>query len=174
MSSNEQRPSPVEGAVRLRAVPELTEEDDARLADAVAAGEEAALAELYARHGREVFAVARGMVGHVPAAGDVVAEVFVELWESPEGFDPRLGPLRSHLLLLARRSSLEQLRSEGPVQGTLDVELDRLADDRRILELAFLDGYSCLELALMVDATEDEMKQRLGIGLRRLRRFAVD
>ena len=160
--------------MRLRAVPELTEEDDARLADAVAGGEEAALAELYARHGREVFAVARRMVGHVPAAGDVVAEVFVELWESPEEFDPRLGALRSHLLLLARRSSLDRLRSEGPVQGTLDVELDRLVDDRHVLELAFLDGYTCRELAVIMDVTDDEVKRRLGIGLRRLRRLAVD
>jgi RNA polymerase sigma-70 factor (ECF subfamily) len=42
-----------------------------------------------------------------------VQEVFVQLWNAPDRFDPERGTLRSYLLAQAHGRAVDQLRSEG-------------------------------------------------------------
>ena len=78
----------------------------------LAAGDDDALADAFDRFGPSVYRAALNVLGQGSAAQDVVQDVFVELWSHPERFDPEAGTLRRFLVLLARRRSVDVLRSE--------------------------------------------------------------
>ncbi len=70
---------------------------DAALMVAIARMHEPALAEAYRRHGGAVLALARRVLGSADLAEEVTQEVFVDLWDAPERFDPGRGALRTFL-----------------------------------------------------------------------------
>ena len=63
-------------------------ESDSVLVVAVARREEAALAELYRRHGGSLFCAALRVLSVRELAEEVVQDIFLRLWRSPERFDP--------------------------------------------------------------------------------------
>src|SRR5215213_4663684 len=67
--------------------PELELAGDAQLVIRVATGEEAALAELYRRHGSGVYGLALRLLGRSDLADEVVQEM-VALWEPPTATTP--------------------------------------------------------------------------------------
>ena len=75
------RPSDWEPGVRARLV----------------AREESALGEVYDQFSSFVYGIAFRVIGDARAAEDVVQDVFLKLWESPGGFDPARGSLRTWL-----------------------------------------------------------------------------
>ncbi|HEX2064695.1 MAG TPA: sigma factor [Acidimicrobiales bacterium] len=141
---------------------------DEELLEHVAAGCEAALGELYDRHAGSVFSFTKRMVPDAGAAADIVEEVFLELWEAPHAFDGRLGGLRSHLLLLARRVTLVRLRRDRPVAAAGASELPS-SSDLGVLEMALFGGSTCRQIADLLGITEREVKRRLRRGLQRVR-----
>ncbi len=141
-------------------------------------GSEAALAHVYRCHAAAVFAVARWILGDVARAEEITEEVFVELWDRPGTFDPRLGSLRAHLVLRARRLSLERLASSGGAPLPVPSMWSRprsgpaaalSAEQREVLELTFFAGYTCRQLAQLLDLPEATVKARIREGLDRLR-----
>jgi RNA polymerase sigma-70 factor (ECF subfamily) len=88
------------------------ERSDAELVRAVARFEEAAMHELYRRHGRAVFGLACRLLGDTMRAEEILQDVFVRLWEHPERFEPGRGELRSFLLRQAHSRSIDRLRSD--------------------------------------------------------------
>jgi RNA polymerase sigma-70 factor (ECF subfamily) len=135
---------------------------DAALVAALAAGSEAALAELYDRHVDAVHAAAFRLLGDRQAAEDVVQEVFLTLWNRADRFDPALGSLPAWLLTIARNRAVDRLRAAGrrprlvsipPAAGEDEPDaaaLERLAAERGILGWAGsadADPEAALELA---------------------------
>jgi len=86
--------------------------DDARLLDAVAAGDADALALLFDRHGAAVLGVLTRMLGRAGEADEVLQEVFLWLWKHPRRYDPSRSSLRGWLLVLARSRALDVLRAD--------------------------------------------------------------
>ena len=164
----------------------LTPQDDflARLRR----GERAAVAEAYERHHVAIRSFARRLVLEVPAAEDLVQEVFLAL--------PRLAPrlereelLRSFLLGIAANRARHHLRSsfrrrlfflrlasdEAPAADAPDVvserrrTADRLARAIRVLpvnlRVAFVlqevEGYSGKEIAEMLSVPEGTVRRRV-------------
>lgn len=85
--------------------------------------------ELMDWYGRLVWTVAAGVLQDTGSREDVeecVADVFSTLWEHPERYDGRRGPLRTYLCLLARSRALDRvrelLRHPLPLEG--DTEED--------------------------------------------------
>lgn len=141
---------------------------DEDLVAEVEGGSEVALAEVYRRHGAEVLALARGILGDRSRAADVVQAVFVELWDQPRSFDPGVGSLRSHLLLKARDHSLELL-GRGDERRPTEVSTDGFDDlDRRVIELAFLRGHTYREVGQLLNLPEQQVKRQIRFALRRL------
>lgn len=171
---------------------------DARLLDAVAAGDADALAYLFDRHGAAVLGVLTRMLGRAGEADEVLQEVFLWLWKHPRRYDPSRSSLRGWLLVLARSRALDVLRAdrsrrvreEGvererptvhePVplqdleqreaQRRLQRALGTLPDEqRRCIELAFFAGLSHSQIAARLQQPLGTVKSRIQLGMAKLR-----
>jgi RNA polymerase sigma-70 factor (ECF subfamily) len=180
----------------------LADMSDAALVVAVGRWRNDALAEIYRRHGGAVYALARRVLNDVANAEEVVQEVFLRLWNTPEKFDPERGSLRSYLLAqchgravdLLRSDSSRRRREERDARATAEMGYDLehqvwdLAmaervqaavstlppDERKAIELAYFGGHTYREVASLLDAPEGTVKSRIRTGLRRLRVALAD
>ncbi|GIF73391.1 sigma-70 family RNA polymerase sigma factor [Asanoa siamensis] len=171
----------------------LPDPDDVRLRDGLIAGAEPALAELYDTYGPVVFGMALHVTRDRGAAEDITQDVFVDLWRRPEHFDPHRSPLRSWLLLIARRRGIDWIRRrdarESVRLATMDPAPTLLEDDvlastarkqvrkaiadlpaphRQAILLAYYRGLTYREVAKELDIPEGTAKWRLRNALRRI------
>jgi RNA polymerase sigma-70 factor (ECF subfamily) len=180
----------------------IDEVSDARLVTSIARYSEVALAEVYRRHGRAVYGLARRVLLDPAEAEDVVQEVFLRLWREPDRFDPERGSLRSFLLAQAHGRAVDAVRSSSSRRARETREAARTAraqydmqheawdlaladqvaramgelsdDERRAIELAYFDGRTYREVARELEQPEGTVKSRIRSGMRRLRDALVD
>lgn len=170
---------------------------DAALVVAIGRWREDALAEAYRRHAGAVYGLARRVLGDPAIAEEVVQEVFLRVWNSPDKFDPGRGSLRSFLLAQSHGRAVDLLRSDTSrrqreerdarqtAEGGYDIEHEvwdlALAgqvkevmaalpeEERRAIELAYFGGRTYREVAVALGAPEGTVKSRIRTGLRRMR-----
>ena len=176
----------------------LRDAGDAALVVAIGRWREDALAEVYRRHGGAAFALARRLLYDRQLAEEVLQEVFLRLWNTPERFDPERGSLRAYLLAQTHGRAVDLLRSEtarrrreereareSTVFGD-DIEREVIdltvsekvkevvaglpTDERQAIELAYFGGHTYRQVAVMLEAPEGTVKSRIRSGLRRLRK----
>src|ERR1700679_1757983 len=161
---------------------ELSEVSDAQLVTSIARYSEVALAEVYRRHGGAVFGLARRVLNNAAEAEDVTQEVFLRLWNQPDRFDPSRGSLRSFLLAQSHARAVDAIRSLNSrrqreikdARRTANADYDMqheiwdiaLADqvsralgklpedERRAIELAYFEGHTYVEVALLLGQAE--------------------
>ena len=140
-----------------RALPSPPTTDTAVLGR-IAAGDRAALGELYDRFAVRVYSLARGVCGDDGVAAEVQQTVFGAVWSSVDGFDPALGPVASWLLDLTHGKAVDALRHRGPgrrpdpepteqVRATL---VDLSPAQLRVLTTTYYGGRSCHEVASLL------------------------
>jgi len=170
---------------------------DAALVRAIAAGDRAALSQLYARYGGNVMALLVRMLGSTAEAEELVQEVFVELWRRAAQYDAGRGAVITWVCTVARSRAIDALRSrarrpagEAPADERVAPETerpDRLAaqraeavavaralsslgaDQRQVLELAYFDGLSQSEIATTLGIPLGTVKSRTIAAMRTLR-----
>ncbi|HUR76852.1 MAG TPA: sigma-70 family RNA polymerase sigma factor [Acidimicrobiales bacterium] len=161
---------------------DLRETSDAALVVAVGRCNNDALAELFRRHSGAVLALVRRVLKDDARAAEVVQEVFLGLWNTPERFDPEAGSLRSFLLAGAHGRAVGALRQssdvdydvEREVRGVIVAEHVRdavaalSAQERRVIELAYFGGQTYREVALLLDEPEATIKTLIKTGMARL------
>ena len=81
--------------------------DDAELLDRARQGDEAAFAQLFARHQRAIFRYAAHMCGR-DVADDVVQETFLVVLRGVNGYDPGRSPVAGYLFGIARHLVLKR------------------------------------------------------------------
>jgi RNA polymerase sigma-70 factor (ECF subfamily) len=178
-------------------VSSYTDTDDVGLVIAIARYQPDALAEAYRRHSGAVFGLAQRMLWDRTVAEEMVQEVFLRLWEQPDRFDRRRGPLRSFVLMDtharcvdrlradARRRQREERSARAALVANYDVDLEAwdltvaeqvreavatLSDgERQAIELAYFGGHTYREVARILDQPEGTVKSRIRSGLMRLR-----
>jgi RNA polymerase sigma-70 factor (ECF subfamily) len=98
------------------------ERTDWELMQRVAADDEAAIEELYARFGALVFQAARQVLRSRAETEDAVQEVFVRLWQTADRFDPQRAKLVTWVMLITRRHLIDRLRRQSarPERTVLD------------------------------------------------------
>ena len=92
---------------------ESQERIDWELMQRVAADDEAAIEELYARFGALVFQSARQVLRSRAETEDAVQEVFVRLWQTADRFDPQRAKLVTWVMLITRRHLIDRLRRQS-------------------------------------------------------------
>ena len=167
------------------------------LAARLAAGDDHALAEVFDVLGHSVYGSALRVLGDNSAAQDVVQDVFVELCRHPGRYDPAAGTLRTYLSVLARHRAVDVVRSElrrvarqersyrltlasvmadvgdevlaAETAGLVRSAVRLLpASQRQVVELAYVAGLTCREVAQAVGIPEGTAKSRLRLALAKL------
>lgn len=172
----------------------IAPQDDALLLDRVQRGDEAAMALLFDRYSRLVYSVALRVLRDPGAAEDVLQEIFMQLWRSPDAFISARGSLPGWLAVVARNRSIDTLRRKRPTEQVEDVVLampGSLAEEserqimaqrarvviaqlppeqRKTLEMAFFDGLTHSEIAEMTGDPLGTVKTRIRSALLVLRK----
>jgi RNA polymerase sigma-70 factor (ECF subfamily) len=171
---------------------------DADLASRIAAGDAAALGELYDRHAAGALATAMRVVGDREEAEDVVHDAFIVVWRKIGLFDATRGSLRAWLMTMVRNRAIDRVRARRP-RMDLDVAdelsllrtgpnptwesvlrrtsaaevgaaIGRLNDEqRRAVELAYFEGYTYREVAEATGVPPGTASGRLRLALGKLR-----
>ncbi|MBJ6639150.1 MULTISPECIES: RNA polymerase sigma factor [unclassified Streptomyces] len=167
---------------------------DRKMQQRLARGEAAALGELYDRFASLVHSLAHRVLGDERAADRVTREVFAHVWEHPDSYDPKQGPLRSWVAQVTQRLAVQRLRATEsaaltPGESGSAEELESLeskvrrasvaaradyivhsmpAPLRAALELAYFQRRDYRQAAADLGVTEDEARRRLRLGLQLL------
>jgi RNA polymerase sigma-70 factor (ECF subfamily) len=175
-------------------MPQPSTEDDASLLARVQSGDEHAMASLFDRHARAVYSVALRVLRDPASAEDVLQEVFLQIWRSPDSFTAARGSLGGWLAIVARNRSIDALRRKRPSAGfdgialvapcnpageaersslaqrarTAILQLPR--EQRKALEMAFFDGLTHTEIAEMTGDPPGAVKTRIRGALQSLRK----
>ncbi|HEY6745128.1 MAG TPA: sigma-70 family RNA polymerase sigma factor [Mycobacteriales bacterium] len=164
-------------------------------------GDETVLREAYDRYGGLVHRVGMACLPSHHDAEDATQATFVAAWRGRETYDPDRGTLAGWLLGIARRQAVDRLRAlrrqqeldqavmhlaavhpeEPSPERVVDRvvvldELRRLTDEqRRVVELAFFDDLTHVQIAGVTGLPLGTVKSHLRRGLARLRtRWEVD
>jgi RNA polymerase sigma-70 factor (ECF subfamily) len=100
--------------------PEKRAGENAALLRRMAGGDRDALAELYDRLSRPLYATARHILNDASEAQDVVHDVFLALWENAASFDSGRGAAFSWAVTLTRNRAIDRLRTRANRARLLD------------------------------------------------------
>jgi RNA polymerase sigma-70 factor (ECF subfamily) len=155
-------------------------EDDTNLVSRMQRRDPNALAELYDRYGRVVYALILRVVRDAGVAEDLVQESFLRVWNRVHGFDAQKGSIGPWLLAVARNRAIDYLRSAGGRERNAvefeetehpalycDMERDILNSDKARIVKSALGKLSpnqrqVIELAYFEGLSQTEMAQRMG------------
>jgi RNA polymerase sigma-70 factor (ECF subfamily) len=177
--------------------PERAQEEDVKLLKAIAARDEAALAQLYDRYRLILFGLLMRILNNREEAEDVLQEVFLQVWRKAEDFDENRGRPFTWLITLGRSRGIDRLRTlaardrvaeagakevvdqisdaasdafKSEQRGLVNEALSQLPDEqKRPLMLAYFDGLTQSEIATRLGAPLGTVKTRMRTGLVNLR-----
>ena len=177
--------------------PEPAQESDILLLKAIAARDEAALAQLYDRYRTILFGLLMRILNNREEAEDVLQETFLQVWRKAADFDENRGRPFTWLVTLARSRGIDRLRTlasrervaeagarevsdqisdaatdafKSEQRGLVNKALAQLPDEqKRPLMLAYFDGLTQSEIATRLGAPLGTVKTRMRTGLTNLR-----
>ncbi len=167
---------------------------DAEIITRIYSGDEGAMALLYDRYSRVVYAVALRVLSDGSAAEDILQDVFMQLWRNPQAFNASRGSLAAWLAVIARNRAIDLLRKKRPeaeavetvIAADPDVEnmagrnlaIEKVrsvlagmpAEQRAALEMAFFEGLTHVEIAGKTGQPLGTIKTRIRSGLSAVRK----
>lgn len=177
--------------------PEPAQENDVELLKAIAARDEAALAQLYDRYRTILFGLLMRILNNREEAEDVLQEVFLQVWRKAADFDESRGRPFTWLVTLARSRGIDRLRTlasrervaeagaravteeisdaatdafKSEQRGLVSDALAKLPDEqKRPIMLAYFDGLTQSEISTHLGAPLGTVKTRMRTGMIRLR-----
>jgi len=177
--------------------PEPAQDSDILLLKAIAARDEAALAQLYDRYDRILFGLLMRILNNREEAEDVLQETFIQVWRKAADFDETRGRPFTWLVTLGRSRAIDRLRTlasrervveararevseeisdaatdalKSEQRGLVSDALAKLPDEqKRPIMLAYFDGLTQSEIATRLGAPLGTVKTRMRTGMIRLR-----
>jgi RNA polymerase sigma-70 factor (ECF subfamily) len=177
--------------------PEPAQDNDVELLKAIAARDEAALAQLYDRYRVILFGLLMRILNNREEAEDVLQEVFLQVWRKAADFDESRGRPFTWLVTLARSRGIDRLRTlavrervaeagarepseeisdaatdafKSEQRGLVSDALAKLPDEqKRPIMLAYFEGLTQSEIATSLGAPLGTVKTRMRTGMIRLR-----
>src|SRR5262245_38881653 len=157
-----------------------------------------AFSQFYERYSTPVFTLAMRMLKTRSEAEDLLQEVFVQVWRQARGYSAERGSPEAWIINITRSRAIDKIRSirrmgrsfvladppgraqsgaaieswtaesEAPI--TMNSALANLPEtQRKVLELAYLDGMTQTEIAERLAEPLGTIKARMYAGIRRLR-----
>jgi RNA polymerase sigma-70 factor (ECF subfamily) len=170
------------------------------LLDAVAEGDQGALERLYQATAARLYGVVLRILRRPALAEEALADTYLRIWQKAGGYDPQLAPPEQWLIALARQAALQLARTReaspyeetpetraGADEGEEKSEPDAISeelkellaclaglseDQRRMLLIAYYDGWSREALGIEFDAPAATIKTWLLRSLEQLRERA--
>lgn len=161
--------------------------DETSLLAKIAQQDQAALAALYDRYARVLYALAFKMLGTVEEAEEVVLDVFHQVWRTAPRYDAKKARVDAWLFMQARSRALDRLRARERMTRVTDATTDAakslaatypstnpeeevLIKERRATVIAALQQLPkeqryVLELAYYKGLTHKEIAAETGIAL---------
>lgn len=145
----------------------------------VAGGDASAVEQCIAEYGGLVWTLARRMSATTADAEDAVQEIFVQLWQQAERYDPKLGSEPGFVTMIARRRLIDRLRkatrrpSPEPLIEAPEAEPEKdyvgIREEaelaRRCMDSLKAEERDVLRLALESGLSQSEIADRLGMPL---------
>ncbi|MDY7099287.1 MAG: sigma-70 family RNA polymerase sigma factor [Pseudomonadota bacterium] len=164
----------------------------------LAEGDSAALEQIYAATRVKLFGICLRILGDRKEAEDALQDVYVNLWQRADRYDPQRASPISWLATFARNRAIDRLRTgkvrggavpveeaaplpdEAPLADALLVDAERDAQIHKCLTTldenaqthirkAFFEGYTYAQLAETADVPLGTMKSWIRRGLMKLR-----
>ncbi|MGH7829299.1 MAG: sigma-70 family RNA polymerase sigma factor [Candidatus Binatia bacterium] len=164
----------------------------------MAEGDRGAFGSFYDQYCSLVFSFALRLLKDRPSAEDLLQEAFMQIWRQAKNYDEERGSPEAWLINITRSRAIDSLRSkrrrdrsfvstEDP-GGAIGREVGSMSDSepelkltvqgalaslpeaqRRVLELAYLDGLTQSEIAARLKEPLGTVKTRVRAGLQKLR-----
>ena len=177
----------------------LDSKDDPDLIRRLQSRDPEAIAELYDRYGRIMYALIYRVVRNSSVAEDLVQETFLRIWNRIHGFDPERGALGPWVLAVARNRAIDYLRSVDGRMAQSAFEIDKIEqpilfvefesqimnldrvrilkeafhkltpNQREVLDLAYFEGLSQTEMAARMNQPLGTVKTWVRTALKKLR-----
>jgi len=178
--------------------PAVTADALAPLMARIAAGDRAALRQLYAATSAKLFGVALRILSDREDAEDVLQEVYVTVWRRADRFDAGRASVMTWVAAIARNRAIDRLRARGPLARAEPAEDLEIADEsavsaeallaaaddaarlngclgeldartQAVIRTAFFEGVTYEALARRMDAPLGTVKSWIRRGLARLK-----
>ena len=150
---------------------------------------------LYDHYSGALFTIINQIVPDKDTAGDVLQEVFINIWKKINTYDPTKGRLFTWMLNIARNAAIDKIRSKGYrdtqrnqpiVEGensslpmssnpsVADVGLKKLLtklneESRKLIDLSYFQGFTHEEIAKMLGIPLGTVKTRIRTAIIQLR-----
>jgi RNA polymerase sigma-70 factor (ECF subfamily) len=178
-----------------------SKENLARAMSAIARGDKAAFAMVYAATAAKLFGIIMRIVRRRDVAEDVLQEVYLRIWQHANAFDPRCGSPITWMAAIARHRALDEVRRKGVVlpidecpevlylagddrslssdednvTSDLAAALQRLSQQKRSVILqAYCYGLTREEIAERVGRPVPTVKTWLGRALAELKGYLIE
>ncbi len=172
----------------------LASSDAALLLSSIRSGDERAMAELYDRYSSVVYSVALRVLGDTAAAEDILQDVFMQLWRTPDAFDATRGSFPGWLAVIARNRAIDAMRKRRPESDISEIVVSIEPDlaggmewsralekirsalasmsfpQRSALEMSFFEGLTHAEIAAKTGEPLGTIKTRIRAALVTLRK----
>lgn len=173
--------------------------EESLLFERIANHEKAAFSELYDRHSPKLYGLAIKILKDQSLAEDVLQEVFLTIWKKADQFDRQRGNPMAWMMILCRNRCIDALRrveknrqrsavldentfltggSDSPLEIANHNEMRALlqkslanipSEQRRLIEMAYFEGFSQSEIAQHLDLPLGTVKTRIRSGMLKLR-----
>ncbi len=171
-------------------------DEDTALLEAIRAGDQSAMTALYDRVGRQAYGLAYRILNDSSAAEDAVQEAFVSVWRQASRLDASRGRVSSLLMTMVHHKAIDMVRArrghaplgdehdtiaarDRPiieiVTGSFEAQAVRRAvallpdDQRKTVVLAYFEGRTSSEIALITGVPQGTVKSRLRLAMEKLR-----
>lgn len=174
--------------------PALDSERDRELLRRIADGDRSAFANFYDQYSGLLFSIAVKVLNDSKEAEDVLQEVFLQIWNKADAYDPMLGRPASWAVTLTRNKAIDRIRASQRRSKLLEqaaIEANAMPDDspsanekllgrensemiRSVVAALPSDQRRAIELAFFSGLTQDEiaktLREPLGTIKARIRR----
>ena len=161
--------------------------DDREIWKKISQGDADSFDTLYRENAPRLLLFVRRVIGDPQAAEDVVQEMFTQIWNRPNGFQPERGTLLAYLYGIAGKRAADWWRKQGPSDRASEDQVSvcqtetvsivgdafrRLPEEqRKLLWLREVEGRSYAEIAVILEIPVGTVKSRLFAAREALRRI---